>query len=153
MTRVNEKELANKPLVWLCLDPGITTGMAVLDDAGELRASTVWGTGEIADNLDAIIRGLHISGYGVHVVIEKMPPGSYGSLAAKLEDVRRVIYSIVQDTYELPITAISPGEWKPSRAAKTAVVKSWRFAGTPMMTHQRDAFKMGRYAIDKASRA
>ena len=141
-----------KQRVWLCLDPGITTGMALLDDSGELRASTVWGTAEIRQSLDTLVRALHLSGYDIEVVIEKMPPGSYGKLAAKLEAVRHDISEIVTETYELPVTLISPGEWKPSRIAKTTKIKGWRFDGTPMMTHQKDALRMGLYAIDKRKR-
>lgn len=142
-----------KQRVWLCLDPGITTGMALIDADGELRASTVWGTHEVKESLDALVRALHLSGYTITVVIERMPPGSYGQLAAKLEAVRRDISMIVDETYELPSVLIPPSEWKPSRVAKTVTVRGWRFAGTPMMTHQKDAFRMGRYYLDKIQRA
>ncbi len=138
--------------VWLCLDPGITTGMALIDSKGELRASTVWGTHELKASLDAMIRALHLTGYSISVVIEKMPPGSYGQLASKLEAVRHDITRVVEETYELPTVYIAPGEWKPSRVAKTATVRTWRFNGSPMMTHQKDAFRMGRYYLDKIQR-
>ncbi len=150
--RVAQRDLPPKNRVWLCLDPGITTGMALLDDSGELRASTVWGTGEIRQSLDTLVRALHLSNYDIEVVIEKMPPGSYGKLAVKLEAVRRDIQEVVTETYELPVTYIAPGEWKPSRIAKTTKVKGWRHDGTPMMTHQKDALRMGRYIIDKRKR-
>jgi phenylpyruvate tautomerase PptA (4-oxalocrotonate tautomerase family) len=127
--------------------------MALLDDEGELRATTVWGTEEVKRTLDTMIRALHLTGYNVEVVIEKMPPGSYGQLGAKLEAVRKDIMLVVSETYEMPVTMIAPGEWKPSRIAKTTTVKGWRFGGTPMMTHQRDAVRMGRYAIDKRKRS
>ncbi len=142
-----------KQRVWLCLDPGITTGMAVIDADGELRASTVWGTHEVREALDILVRALHLSGYSITVVIEKMPPGSYGQLARKLEKVRADIAMVVEETYELPVVMIPPSEWKPSRVAKTVNIKGWRFGGTPMMTHQKDAFRMGRYYIDKEQRA
>ena len=144
--------MTERQRVWLCLDPGITTGMALLDNDGELRASTVWGTHEVKTALDTMIRALHLTGYNIEVVIEKMPPGSYGQLGAKLEAVRRDIMSVVEETYELPVTMIAPGEWKPSRIAKTTSVRGWRFDGTPMTTHQKDALRMGRYTIDKRKR-
>jgi hypothetical protein len=146
--RANEKEDSKKK-VFIALDPGISTGMAVLDWDGELRASTTWGTEELATSLDALIRGLHLTDYVVEVVIEAKPPGSYGHLGAKLDEVRRRIDYIVRETYELPVTVLKPSEWKPSDAAKSAVVKGWRFAGTPMTTHQKDAFRMGRYAVER----
>ncbi len=141
-----------KQRLWLCLDPGITTGMALIDSNGELRASTVWGTAELKNSLDTMVRALHLTGYNITVVIEKMPPGSYGQLATKLEAVRKDIHRVVEDTYELPCAYIAPGEWKPSRIAKTVEVKNWRWNGTPMMTHQKDAFRMGRYYLDKIQR-
>ena len=101
--------MTERQRVWLCLDPGITTGMALLDNDGELRASTVWGTHEVKTALDTMIRALHLTGYNIEVVIEKMPPGSYGQLGAKLEAVRRDIMSVVEETYELPVTMIAPG--------------------------------------------
>ena len=150
--KADEAKRRKKKRVWLCLDPGITTGMALLDADRELRGSTVWGTHEVKESLDATIRALHISGYSITVVIEKMPPGSYGQLAAKLEKVRQDIAMVVEETYELPVAYVAPGEWKPSRVAKTVSVKGWRFGGTPMMTHQKDAFRMGSYYIDKVQR-
>ncbi len=138
-----------KQMVWLCLDPGITTGMAILDSKGDLRASTVWGTHEVKETLDVLIRSLHLTGYAITVVIEKMPPGSYGQLTSKLEAVRKDIEYVVVETYDLPVVYIPPSEWKPSREAKTAAIKAWRFNGSPMMTQQKDAFRMGRYYINK----
>jgi phenylpyruvate tautomerase PptA (4-oxalocrotonate tautomerase family) len=150
--RANEGARREKQRLWLCLDPGITTGMALIDSDGELRASTVWGTHEVKESLDTLVRALHLTGYTITVVIEKMPPGSYGQLAAKLERVRRDISMIVEETYELPVVMIAPGEWKPSRVAKTTSVRGWRFDSTPMMTHQKDALRMGRYYLDKVQR-
>ena len=153
MTKPDPRAQHEQQRVWLCLDPGIATGMALLDDDGKLRATTVWGTAEVKASLDAMVRALHISDYRIEVIIEKMPPGSYGQLGAKLEAVRRDIMSVVEETYELPVTLIAPGEWKPSRIARTAAVKSWRFNGTPMVIHQKDAYRMGLYAQDKRRRS
>lgn len=140
--RVNEGANRDKQRVFVALDPGISTGMAVIDSEGELRASTTWGTEELSTSLDALIRGLHISGYSVEVVIQALPPGSYGSLGLKLAEVRRRIDYIVRETYELPVTMVTSKELRGSAAA----VKGWRFGGAPMTPEQRSAFRMGSYA-------
>jgi len=137
---------------WLAIDPGITTGWALLDDAGEIQATSVWGTAELKQSLDILIREAHFAGYSLTMVIETMPSaGRMGALGQKLEAVRRDIMSIVAETYEIPYVSVMPGEWKPSRIAKTTRVPS-RFRDTPLMVHQKDAVKMGRYVIEKVRR-
>jgi hypothetical protein len=132
---------------WLCIDPGITTGWALLDEHGELLGTSVWGTAELKTSLDAVIRTANLAGMTLKVVIERMPPGSLGMLEQKLAAVRRDIDSVIRDTYELPIHEVLPGTWKPSRIARTTTFpSSWQ--GTPLMVHQKDAIKMGRYFID-----
>ena len=137
-----------KQHAWLCLDPGITTGWAVLDDQGQIMATSVWGTGELKTSLDLLIRQAFTSAYTLDAIIEKMPnTGRMGLLGQKLEKVRRDIMDIVENIYEIPVTFVLPGTWKPSRVARTTKVPG-RFNKTPLMTHQRDAVKMGRYVID-----
>lgn len=136
-----------KGTVLICLTPGIATGMAVLDARGELRASTVWGTHELKETLDSLVRALNISGYTVVAAVEALPSGSYGNLRPKLEAVRADIDWVLTDTYDVPIVTVAPREWKSSPEAKAAAIKSWRFDNTPMTTEQRDAFRIGRYVL------
>jgi len=132
--------------IWLALDPGITTGWALLDDEGRLRGTSVWGTAELKEALDILIRMSFTAGYTMTVVEERMPSaGGLGELARKLEAVRADIRKIVEETYELPVIWVTPGEWKPSRAARMTKTPP-KFNGTPLMTHQKDAIKMARYA-------
>lgn len=133
---------------YLCLDPGITTGFALLDDEGEILGTTVWGTAELEDALDLVIRTCFTNGIRLTAVIEKMPPGMYGELATKLERVRQIITKLVTDTYEIPTVHVAPGEWKPSRIARTTPLP-WRFNNSPVIIHQKDAIRMGRYVIEK----
>ena len=136
---------------YLTIDPGITTGWAVLNGRGEIVATSVWGTGELESSLDALIRVLQTAGWYVRVVIEKMPQtGKMGQLGIKLQKVNRTIRNVVE-LYELSTVEIAPGEWKPSRTAKLTKVPR-TFKKTPLMIHQKDAVKMGRYAIDKKQR-
>ena len=134
--------------VWLSIDPGITTGFAVLDDSGEVLATSIWGTGELKDSLDALVRYLFTAGYAIDAVIEKMPStGGVGPLALKLEQVRQTITSVISGVYEIPTHHIAPGTWKPSRVARTTQLpKKW--SGESLTTHQKDAIRMGRYASE-----
>lgn len=135
---------------WLSLDPGITTGWALLDPEGKIAGTSVWGTHEIEVSLDQIIRRVFSSGHELTVVIEQMPSvGGLGQLAAKLEHVRRTILKVVVDNYELKPVYVPPGVWKTSRVANTMKVP-YQFQDTPLLVHQRDAIRMGRYAMDKA---
>jgi hypothetical protein len=132
---------------WLCIDPGVTTGWALLDEAGDILGTSVWGTGELKVSLDAVIRTAHLSGMTLRVVIERMPPGKLGLLEQKLAAVQRDIDGIVRETYELEVIEVLPGTWKPSRVARTTdVPKEWQ--GTPLLIHQKDAIRMGRYAME-----
>jgi len=132
---------------WLAIDPGLTTGWALLGDNGALLGTSVWGTSELKLSLDILVRQCHVTGYDVTVVIEQMPyVGNASALAKKLDAVRRDIMSIVKDTYELKIVMVTPGEWKPSRVARTTQCPSW-WNKTRVMVHQKDAIRMGRYVI------
>ena len=132
---------------WLAIDPGITTGWALLADDGAVMGTAVWGTHELQEALDLLIRQAYSAGYALDVVIEEMPnTGANGPLGKKLEWVRQQIKSVVTDVYELPTHHILPGVWKPSRVARTAELpRTWR--EEPLMIHQKDAIRMGLYAI------
>lgn len=139
--------------LWLCIDPGITTGWALLDDDGEVKGTSVWGTAELKTSLDAVIRMCFTAGYELTVVEELMPKiGGMGGHAAKLQEVLDTIHRLTRDTYEIPTIEVMPGEWKPSRVARTTTVY-WRFNNTPLMIHQKDAIRMGRYVIDRERNA
>lgn len=137
----------------LAIDPGITTGWALLDrNGGDILGTSVWGTHELERSLDILVRTCFTAGIELTCVIEEMPPGAFGDLARKLERVRGQIKRIIEETYEIRTVRLMPGEWKPSRIAKTTQVP-WKFNDSPLMVHQKDAVKMGRYAIDKEARA
>lgn len=145
LTDVTEKQ---RHLI-LSLDPGITTGWAVLDAAdGTIIGTSVWGTHELKETLDLLVRRIFTGGHTVECVVEKMPPGSYGKLATKLEAVRRDVDFVIRETYELKVTMIPPSEWKPSRVARTRKVPG-RFDKTPLTPHQKDAIRMGWYFLSK----
>lgn len=136
----------------IALDPGITTGMAVLSDPeGFLLATTNWTVENVGQSLDVLIRHLHLEEYTLHAVIEQMPR-SGGRSEDTLDRVRRTIHETLVEVYEVPTIYVAPGVWKPSRVARTAVLpKRWPDEpdGARLSAHQRDAIKMGCYALEK----
>lgn len=144
--------LPRVPHAYLALDPGITTGWALLDpNSDEILGSSVWGTGELKDTLDLLVRKCFTAGMRLTAVVEKMPnTGKMGPLGQKLEEVRRDIYGTITDVYEIPVRVVAPSEWKPSRVARLGKPKlPKKFNGSPLTPHQRDAILMGRYVIDR----
>lgn len=128
------------------IDPGITTGWAVIED-GEEKGSGNLGVDEVKPILDTLVRALHRDGMKLSVVVERMPAsGGMSERARQLERVRADIREVI-DTYELPTVEIAPGEWKTSRVARTTALKRGRYS-----PHQRDAIRMALYHADKESR-
>lgn len=131
---------------WLGLDPGITTGWAVLADDGKVFGHGTFVEENIEEGLDRLVRGMHRSSRRLSVVIEDMPAaGRMGDLAHRLERVRGIIKDIVVEVYDLPVTYVPPGEWKTSRIAKLASPKA-------STQHEKDAIIMTAYAIAKEQR-
>ena len=133
--------------VWVGIDPGITTGWAILSDDGRNIGRGTFVEENLRDGLDELIRGIHRSGMTITAVIERMPPGTQGDLARRLEAVRATVTELICDVYDLPTQFILPGEWKTSRAAKTATPHP-----DSKTQHEIDAAMMTLYAIGKALR-
>ena len=127
---------------WLGIDPGVTTGWALVDDSGALQASGNLPEDHLRTGLDDLVRHLHREGLlRLDAVIENMPRvGGMGRLAKRLEDVRRIITEVIEDVYEIPTQRVAPGEWKPSRVARET-----RFGRGKMTPHERDAARMAMY--------
>jgi hypothetical protein len=142
----------NGPHAWLCVDPGIATGWAVLDDDGNIIATSVWGTHELHDSLDLLARTLFTMGYRIDAVVELMPSvGGVGRLAKKLEWIRRDVMHVLENVYEIRTRVIAPGTWKTSRVARTAILPS-QFDDDALTVHQKDAIRMGLWAIEESER-
>ena len=132
----------------ICLDPGITTGWAVLADDETLLATSVWGNADVKESLDKLIRVLHSRNFTLRATVEKMPrTGGISPLGQKLEIVNHEIREIL-DIYEIPTTYVLPGTWKNSRPARVfKVPRKWR--DDTVVIHQRDAMRMGAYQLWK----
>lgn len=136
---------------WLCIDPGIATGWALLNDEGDIIATSVWGTHELHDTLDLLIRSLLSMGYRLDAVVEQMPSvGGLGRIAQKLEWVRRDVMHTLEGVYEIRTRIVAPGTWKTSRVARTAILPR-EFDDDVLTTHQKDAIRMGLWAIEDAA--
>lgn len=132
----------------IALDPGITTGVAVLTDPdGVLVATTNWTPDNLARSLDVLIRHMHMEGFTLHAVVEQMPR-SGGRSEDSLDQVRRTIHETLVEVYEVPTIYVAPGVWKPSRVARTAVLPR-KWDDRRLTSHQRDAIKMACYALEK----
>lgn len=132
----------------LAIDPGIGTGWAIVAE-GAILGTGVLTPEEVETHLDAIIRGMHRAGYSLIVVVERMPAiGKLGSLAGRLNQVLFSIRKVVEQTFELTIHEVAPGEWKPSRVSRKTRVPL-TFGGKKLVTHQRDAIRMALYFVEK----
>lgn len=132
---------------YLGIDPGVTTGWALIDQGGKLLGQGHFAEDQVYDGLDRLIRGCHRGARVIRVVVEKMPPGHMGDLAQRLERVRQLIDMIVIDVFELPVVLIAPGEWKRSRVANNV-----RWPEPFKSQHAQDAATMALYYADKEKR-
>lgn len=137
---------------WLALDPGLTTGWALVEDDGSYTGCGNLDSVDLRRRLDTLVRSLHAAGYWLTVVVEDQPRvGQMSALGQQLRDVWEAIGAVVVETYELPVRVVTPGVWKPSREARLArLPRKWR--GQTMTTHQRDAIRMGLYATSNLKR-
>lgn len=132
---------------WLALDPGLTTGWALIEDDTTCRGLGNIPHDEIRVRLDTLVRSIHASGYWVSVVVEDQPRvGEMSQLGKQLRDVWQAIGAVTVETYELPVRVVTPGVWKPSREARLMKVPR-RWNNRPLTTHQRDALRMAAYAL------
>lgn len=133
---------------WLGIDPGVTTGWALMTDDGKVAGSGNLVESELKRMLDTIIRAAHGEGYALTAVIERVPrAGGVGKLGHRLDFVVGVVREVVNETYDLPSVVVTPGEWKPSRVAKTQ-----KRPRNKLTQHQWDAIRMTLYVIDRESR-
>lgn len=132
---------------WIGLDPGVTTGWALIDHNGSLIGSGSFSEETLRDGLDEMIRGCHRARRELRVAIEKMPPGAAGRLSDRLTAVRETIREVIEEVYDLPVFRATPGEWKNSRVAKIV-----RWPESFESDHARDAATLALYVKDRERR-
>ena len=134
-------------LLWLGIDPGVTTGWAMVEDNGKVIGSGNWSEDEVRPALDTLIRFAHNEGYVIQAVIERVPRSGIGRLSMALARINGAIRELVEEVYELRTITVMPGEWKPSRVARTQKRPHGK-----LTQHQWDAIRMTLYVIDRESR-
>lgn len=132
-----------KPAIVLSLDPGVTTGWALV----RVRDRAILATGtsdaeDLGEMLDETVRSVHREGYRLLAVVES-PPTGRTYLGDDLDVVQRTVAHWLQGVFGLVPTYITPGEWKPSRVARRDSSRSG------ISAHERDAIRMALYYIDR----
>lgn len=134
---------------WLGVDPGVTTGWALVSDDGDVLGSGNFDEEHVKDGLDTLVRVAHNDGMALTAVVERIPrAGGASRLGHRLDYVVGVVREVLSDVYALDLIEVTPGEWKPSRVAKTI-----RFSYKKGRTnHERDAIRMTQYVRERESR-
>lgn len=136
---------------WLGIDPGVTTGWALVTDDGKVAGSGNLPENQVKQTLDTLIRAAHGEGYALTAVIERVPrAGGAGRLAHRLDFVVGEVNEVVRETYDLPTVDVMPGAWKTSRVAR--MMKRPRSRDQKVTQHQWDAIRMTCYVIDREER-
>jgi len=132
-------------MIVLAVDPGITTGWALLTEDGEILKTGTLGVGDadVFRSLEEIIRTMHHQKQTVEMAIEEFPP-QRGALGAQLALVVAKV-DLAWQTYDLRTRKFTPGEWKTS-----AVGLSGLPPGMPRISqHEKDAIRIGRYYLSR----
>lgn len=136
----------NKEMVILGVDPGLTTGWAVIDEVGQILGTGNAAPEDVEEVLDEIIRLAHRNKHVVEVVVERGPLNATGDLSRRLRSVVASIQRVV-DTYEITAHTILPGVWKTSAVGIAPLLEEVN--GRKMSPHERDATKMARYHLSR----
>lgn len=120
----------------LGIDPGLTTGWALVGRNNDVYMTGIAAPEEIVTVLHAIRKGVEA------VVIETFPLMASGTLA---HDLRRVVSKIEAECASMGIEVahVTPGVWKTSSVPASPFM---RF-GRRLTTHERDAIRMARWYI------
>ncbi len=134
-------------LYTLGIDPGVTTGWAVLDHHGTIWDCGQWTLEEVLDGIDWVIRGVNRTGEDLEIVQEVLAKGRDGALANDLRYAQVALTRIVEDTYDVSRTFVLPGTWKNSRHVQP--VEDWN--GKKVSAHTYDAVNMARWRMANRS--
>lgn len=119
----------------VAIDPGLTTGYAVVDELGNLIE-----TGNLLpeDLEESILTEPRYHQDGVIAVIEYTPIPTYSKMNRLLREVAETIDNLFPNAIK-----ITPGVWKSSPLAK-----HFPWPGSSGATpHQKDAYRLGMYYL------
>lgn len=143
-----------REVVLLAVDPGVTTGWALVRGDGKIVGMGDLSPDELGCGLDLLVRSMHRLGYTVVSVVEDVPRvgGVQGRLSVTLEFVNRTIDHWLNDVYELQVTYVLPSQWKTHRVVLTEkVATTWN--GCKTSQHMRDAYMLALYQSDQSRQA
>lgn len=134
----------------LALDPGLTTGWAVIDEKGKVVGTGNLRPEDVEESLDYIIRLFNRNRTKATVVVEDFPPQGTGDLAGRLNEVLRSIDKVLE-VYEIKAQRVTPGVWKTSaQGIAPVLLKEWE--GMPLTAHQKDAIRMAKYVLARSKK-
>jgi len=118
----------------LALDPGITTGYAVLSFDGEIL-----DVGELQPNEVKALKS-YVGNSNLEVVIEFTPVPTMSKMNLKLRDVVAKLRLMFPQHHE-----IKPGQWKQTPVYRHNVPNEWH--GKLLSYHMRDAVRIAVYYL------
>ena len=139
-------------MLTLAIDPGGTTGYALVNDDGSVRACGNWRPEDLDLGLDGLIRAVNRQGHALEAVVEKLaqvrPAGKLGDTLQYVVKTTNKVLAL----YDLTVHVITPTEWKSSASARLEIgIDQWD--GELLTQHQKDAIRIGRYWIAQGKRA
>ena len=130
---------------FLAIDPGITTGYALLDRTGELLQSGNLDMGDLIAGDTCIEEYSHYNKPEkvTLVIIEEIPKFANSQLGRDLREIIEYLSRLFPNA-----TWIRPTDWKSiGPVANHPLPPKW--ADEPYTTHEKDAFRIGVYYITR----
>jgi len=129
--------LSNLSKFFVGIDPGITTGYAIVDDQGTLLESGNLLHEDLKESMMCSVVGL----LGVSVIIEDTPIPTRSQMNRELQE-------IISDLHQVfpAATTIPSGVWKQAEISKRYPFPTKRFPHPTQ--HQRDAYHLVMFFIN-----
>lgn len=130
--------------VLLSIDPGLTTGWALLTPLGDVLDCGNLLAEDVGEGILGIIAKEQDSGLDVDALVEVFPLATAGDLSASL---RKVVLDIeaALTSRKVPTFTVTPGVWKTSSVPETPPMLTGKEGR--LTRHERDAIRMGRYHL------
>lgn len=123
----------------ISFDPGLSTGICVLDDRLQILRLQTLSSDDLFESLEKIVDLERPD----RAVMERLPVYMSSSLVTILEFIRRYLKEDQSLVSKSVLISVSPGEWKP-------IAKSRKWSvGIGSDQHQKDAYCIARYVLEK----
>ena len=125
----------SKQIVLLALDPGITTGWALMRWSGEVIDAGHCLSGKLADTIDSLVaRGV------THVVLEELPTPTLSIMNRECLYVKGTLLNRFPEGKWFRAT-----DWKSTPYARSKVPQE--INGVKLSKHAKDAMRLGRWYL------